>query len=539
MAKVHYNKRLFERALKIDEKTIERMNALGTTVEHVSDHEIELEIPANRPDLLSMTGFLRAFKAFEGKETGLKEYKRVTTKGYTVHVDKTVKSIRPFTTCAVVEGLALTTEELEEIIALQEKLHQTIGRNRKKCAIGVYPLDKITFPVRYEARKPASITFTPLGSQKPLTADQILQKHPKGKEYANLLKNAALYPLFVDAKNNILSMPPIINSEETGHVTTETKGVFVECSGYDKHILNKTLVILVTELADRGGTIHAVRVHDQGESLTPLFEPQKIKIKKESIEKTLGIALTEKEMEKYIERMGHTYKAGTVTVPSWRTDILHEVDIAEEVAIAYGYDKLIPEIPTIATISEASPQSKLRTRLRELLNGIGLLELSSLHFITKEEVERANEKKVIEVENPRTEYRYLRPTLTLPLLRTLATNRDAEYPQQLYEIGSVFYPDNEKETGIAEEERLMIAFAPGNFTKAKQVLDYLMHAFNLSYTLTEEDVKDLIAGRAGHIKVHNTTIGYLGEVHPDTLRAWKLRMPLSLIEIKLDALLKK
>lgn len=539
MAKARYNRKALEKAMKLDEQTLKRINFMGTTVESLTPEELELEIPANRPDLLSTGGFLRAFKAFEGRETGLKQYKRITAKGYAVIVDKSVKSVRPFTACAVVENLSLNTDDVREIIALQEKLHGTLGRNRKKCAIGIYPLDKVAFPIRYEARKPADIVFTPLGGTKPMTAETILQKHPIGKEYASLLKEAARYPLFVDAKKNILSMPPIINSEETGHVTEKTKGVFIECSGYDQATLEKAIVILATELADRGGIIHGVKIKDTAENITPSFEPTKMKIKKEAIEKLLGLELSEKELEKLLAKMGHEYKAGGVYSPAWRADILHEVDLAEDVAIAYGYDNLKPLIPPIATIGESSLQTKTKTQLREILNGLGMLELSSLHFITKEEAERAEEKKLIEVENPRTEYALLRPTLTIPALRTLAANRDAEYPQNLYELGPVFYANSEQNTGVEEEEHLLIALTPGNFTKAKEILDYLTRMTNCSYTVQELELKKFVSGRTGAVVINNIPVGHIGEVHPHTLHEWKLRMPLAIIELKLEPFLRK
>lgn len=538
MAKARYNRKALEKSIKLDEKTLKRISLMGTTVESITPEELELEIPANRHDLLSTGGFLRAFKAFEGKETGIPEYKRAT-KNYTVIVDKSVKAVWPHTVCAVVENLSLTSEDLGEIITLQEKLNTSLGRNRRKAGMGVYPLDKITFPIRYEARKPSDITFIPLGSTKPMTAEQILQKHTAGKDYAHVFREASRYPLFVDAKKAILSLPPIINSEETGQVTDETKGVFIECSGQDRTALEKMLVIMVTELADRGGKIIGVKIKDEKETIMPSFEPRTLKIKRESIEKTLGIQLTEKELEKWFARMGHDYKAGTVYSPAWRTDMTHEVDAAEEVAIAYGYDQFVPLVPATKGIGNPSPAATKRTKIRDILNGLGMLELSSLHFITKEEVERAHEKKDIELENPRTEYAYLRPNLMIPLLRTLAANRDAEYPQAVYEIGSVFYSNVEKETGVEEQERLIIALTPGNATKAKEILDYLARMTGKTYTLKETELKPFVIGRTADILIDNTRIGHLGDIHPDTLRDWKLRMPLAIIELNLSPFLEK
>lgn len=539
MAKARYNRALLEKTITLDDKTLKRINLMGTTVENLDEKEIELEIPANRPDLLSSSGFMRALKSFEGKKTGIQEYTTTSKKNYTVIVNKSVKSVRPFIACAVIENLTFTPETIAELITLQEKLHATIGRGRKKAAIGIYPLEKIAFPITYEARKPSDILFVPLESSKPMTGDEILQKHPLGKEYAPLLSTSQKYPIFVDAHKNILSMPPIINSEETGRVTEATRGVFVECSGFDKETLERILIIIATECAERGGIIHTVKIKDEESYVTPRFNPRLTKIKKENVENLLGLKLSEKELSHLLGRMGHEYKSGQVQSPAWRTDILHEVDLIEDVAIAYGYDKLVPELPSIATIGKSSPQADSKARIREILNGLSMLELSSLHLVTKEEVERADEKKAIEVDNPRTEYAFLRPSLTLPMLRTLAANRDAEYPQNLYELGPVFTSDDEEETGVKEEEHLVIALTPGNFTKAKEVLDYLTRMCSLTYTLKDADHKHFIPGRTGTIMINNHAVGHLGEVHPTVLQEWKLKMPLALIELKLEPFLVK
>jgi phenylalanyl-tRNA synthetase beta chain len=538
MAKLKFSRDLMEQHLKLDTVTLNQFNLFGTPLESLTDDEVELEISANRADLFSTYGFLKAFQAYQGKNTGLQTFKvaHESKPTYKVIVDKSVKSVRPHTVCAVVNNLKLTETNLREIINLQEKLHLTIGRQRKKCAIGVYPLDKITFPVKYEARKPADITFVPLGELKPLLAQQILQKHPAGKAYAHLLEKEEKYPLFVDAKKQILSMPPIINSQETGQVTTKTNALFVECSGYDIPTLNAVLSVIVTTLAEMGGSIEAVDIQDDHKHVTPNLHPQKIKISKEAIEKTLGLTLSEKEIEKLLARMGHTYAKGTVQYSGARTDILHEIDIIEDIAIAYGYDNLTPLTPQVPGEGEESPAAKIDTKIIETLTGLGFIETSSLHFVTAEEVAHEEQKHLLEVESPRTEYAFLRPNLIIPTLRTLAHNLHAEYPQKICETGTVFTKHNDE---IKETPRLVIAHSPANFTTIKQALDYLFRMLNITYTVEEAKVPGCIEGRTASIHVDNKNIGFLGEIHPKTLRDWHLKMPLALAELDLTHIYEK
>jgi len=212
---------------------------MGTPIEEVTEDELSVEVFPNRPDLLSLENFARAVNQFNGKGK-IADFKiHKPEKNYTVTIEKSVKSIRPRTVCVIIKGLKLTDEKIAEMIDVQEKLHNSIGRKRKKVAIGIYPLDKITLPIRFIARKPNEIKFVPLESEEEMTGNQILKKHPTGKEYAHLLENSEMFPVFVDAKNEILSMPPIINSEKTGRIDATTKDIFIECSGHNLEYLKK------------------------------------------------------------------------------------------------------------------------------------------------------------------------------------------------------------------------------------------------------------------------------------------------------------
>ncbi len=529
MASVKFPRKEFEKHMKLNPEIEKKISMFGTNLESISENEIELEILPNRPDLLSLEGFMRSFKAFIDKSSEIKYRIKANEKNKFVKVENSVSSVRPYTVCAIVKKLSFDEDKIKGIIDLQEKLHSTLGRNRKKIAIGIYPLDKISFPIKFEARKPEEIRFKPLEYDREMSGREILQKHPTGKEFAHLLQGE-LYPVFVDSKENILSMPPIINSNETGRVTTSTKEVFVECSGSDLNSLKKTLNIIVTTLADMGGEINAVEVrYDKEKIITPNLSPDKIKVSLENINSLLGIELSEKELSKLLPKMGHEYSKGNVSVPAWRTDILHEVDIIEDVAIAYGYENIVPEIPQISTIGEESEMSIFKKTLTHLLVGLGFDEISSFHLVKPDEIALAGipEKYRLELENSKTEYKFLRPNLMIAAMRTFAGNKDNEYPQRIFEMGTVFTPEESEKSGIKETENLVIACSPSNFTEIKQVLDYILKITGLEYTLKESNSPGFIDGRTASIIVGKKSIGYFGEMHPETLRNWNIKMPIS------------
>lgn len=543
MASIKFSRKEFEKHFKLNEELKEKISLFGTHLENVTDEEVELEILPNRPDLFSLQGFIRSFSCFLGKKKGLKEYKiEKPEKNFVVTISKNLEKIRPYTACAIIKDLKFDDEKIKEIIDIQEKIHTTLGRNRKKIAIGIYPLEKITLPISFSAEKPQDIKFIPLEFPRELNALQILQQHPTGREYAHLLEGKDKYPVFRDAKKEVLSLPPIINSHKTGKITETTRDIFIECSGFDLEILKKALNILSVMFAEFGGRVYQMKLEYEGKKsiLTPDLTPEKIRLNPENVTKLLGLDLKETEIKALLEKMEYNYdlKSNTAEIPAWRTDFMHEVDLIEDIAIAYGYDKIIPEIPQIATTGQISKQEEIKKKIADILTGLGLLEISSYYLLTDEEAKRAIVKPEIQVEDSKSEYKHLRKNLLDSCLRILSKNVDSEYPQEIFEQGRVFTIDseNKEETGIKEIEMLAIAIAKPetNFTEAKQKVDYLLRMLNLDYTLEAATSPLFLEGRCAKVKVNERELGFIGEISPNILENLKIKMPVSAIQLNLE-----
>jgi phenylalanyl-tRNA synthetase beta chain len=529
MANIKFSRKSFEKEVgKLTEEMQQKIAMFGTTLETFDANEMEIEVFPNRPDLLSYQGFKRSFLPFLGRKC--KEYKtNKPEKNYEVRIEPSVKQVRPFTACAIVKNLKFDDEKIKEVIDIQEKLHSTFGRNRKKMAIGIYPLEKIKLPITYKAEDPNKIKFIPLEMNKEITGKQILSQHPAGREYAHLLAEATKFPIFIDSNNEILSMPPIINSDKTGKITSDTKEIFIECSGFDLEVQKQTLNIIVAALADMGGEIYQMNLHYGKKTVTPDFTPGKIKINLEDVNKLLGLDLKEQEVKNLLEKMGHSYSKGEVEVPAYRTDILHEVDVAEDIAIAYGYDKFIPEIPKISTIGSEDENEIRKRKIAHILAGLGLLEISTYHLSSKKDIKKTGFRgKQTEVLEARTDFDILRPSLLVNTLKVLSENIDAKYPQKIFELGRTF--DNE----LKETEKLCLAISgETDFTEIKQALDYLMRMLEKSYTIEPAVHPSFIDGRTGKILVDNKEVGVLGEVSPSILKNWHLKMPAVALEIEI------
>lgn len=509
----------------LDEILKDRIEMLGFSLESMTPDSLEIEIYPNRPDCLSEEGLARALASFINLKPGLKKYK-VNKSSYKFKIDQRVKRIRPAVAAAVVKNITLDESALISIMQLQEKLHITHGRNRRKVSIGMYDLDKISFPLTYTS-KPKSFSFTPLDINKKLTLLQILQQHPKGREFAHLLKDFDEYPIWIDNKSQVLSMPPIINSEET-KVTQNTKNLFIDCTGLDQRTVEQALNIIVCALADRGGSIYTVNNF-------PDLTPQKLKLNFDYVNKLLGLSLSKNEIKQLLAKMGIDLKENTTFIPPYRTDIMHEIDLAEDIAIAYGYENFNAVIPNIATIASEIPIEIFKRKIAEILVGFNLVETNSFTLISKEELSKMENKiEALEIENPSNEeYTVLRPWLLPCLLKTLQLNKHHEYPQNIFEIGPCF--NNKKET---MKLAVLLCHEKSDFTLIKQILDSLFQNLELEYKIEEVNHASFIKGRVGKILIKNKKIAYIGEIHPKVLTNYELIMPVSCFEIDLDELFK-
>lgn len=542
MPNITLNKNVFEKLvgkkIAID-KLKDRISMLGTDLERIDGKEIEVEVFPNRPDMLSEQGFARAFSSFIGAKTGLRKY-AINKSKEKVIIESSVKEIRPYTTCAIVKGLHFNDEKIREIIQVQEKLHIGFGRNRKRCAIGIYPFEKIKTPIYYKALKPEEIKFRPLESSKVMNGRQILSQHKAGREYAHLLEGKNKYPIFIDSNNNILSMPPIINSHLTGKITEKTKEVFIECSGFDFRVQQQCLNILVTTLADMGGRIYSMELsYGKKKIITPNLEPTAMKINIGYVNKLLGMDFKEKDIKKYLERMGYAYKNKKALIPAYRVDVLHQIDLVEDIAIAYGYENFEEKLPDFFTVGEEDSFEIFKNKISHILVGTGLLECYTYCLSNKNiQCKKTNcNLNLIEVRDTKTEDNCLRAWAIPCLLKVLMENKHNEYPQNIFDMGTIFKRGN-SETGVVENDRLAVLLCneKADFTKIKQILDYLFSQIDMKYSIEDTEHDSFIEGRVGRIIFNNKKIGYIGEMSPEVLSNFDLTMPVAALELNLTEL---
>lgn len=501
---------------------------------------------SNRPDLWSAEGIAREIAGRVSNKLGLPVYK-IQKGNLTVLVDKKVSRVRPLTVCAVAKNLKIDQNVLSQMIQLQEKVSTTFGRNRKEVAIGIYDLHKIKPPIRYTTVIPEGIKFIPLDFKEEMTPKEILEKHPKGKEFGHLLSGCSEYPIFIDADNQVLSIPPIINSDYTGKVTEETTDVFIECSGFNMKFLMPALNVIVSALADRGSRIETVKVeYPNGKIYTPDLSPKRTAVDISYIGKVSGLDLKTEQIIKLL--LEARYKPAIngkrleLLYPAYRQDIMHARDVVEDVIISYGYNKVQPVPIKFKTVGEISEKEKISEDVARMMVKTGMQEIISYTLTNKDYLFKRmdlKEEKIVEIENPVSlNWNIFRNWLIPSLMEFYSNNQHAKYPQKIFEIGDVIEIDEKQETRTRDRRELAASIADSkvSYNDIAALLNAFMTSKKIKYKLQRGNHPSFIEGRIAKIIVNNKVVGLLGEIKPEVLANWKLEMPVVAFEIDLGIL---
>ena len=521
------------------DELIKRLPMIGADLDKVEDNEISIEFFPDRPDLASVEGIARASRAFFGFETGLKIY-NTKKSDVIINVDSSVKKVRPFVVTALIKNVTMTDELIASLMELQEKLHGGIGRNRKKVAIGVHNFEPVTPPFTYKAVDPDSVEFVPLNKVESMTLTEILEHHEKGIDYAHILDGFDKHPLIVDSNNNVLSYPPIINGSLT-EVTPFTTDLFIDVTGNDEKAINYVINIVATSLAERGGQILTTTVIDNGKSyITPNLTPYKRKLSVDYVNKILGTKLNGKEVCSCLKKMG--YNANTskseliVEIPAWRADILHDIDLAEDVAVGFGFDKFETVNPKDLTFGKTLSNYNLYRALRNIMIGLGFNEVTTFTISNEEDEFKKMGLSIsdrVEIENPiGVEYSCLRFGLIPSLLKILSENRHHPLPQQIFELGIVVNKNYKNQYNLA----FVKIDAKANFTECKSLVDAVMRDSGTRFDISGNEHPAFVKGRSASIVIKNKEIGIFGELHPKTISNFQLEYPIIAFEIKADML---
>jgi phenylalanyl-tRNA synthetase beta chain len=561
---------------KGEEEFKEDLFALGLEYEGETDEgKMQLEFGPDRLDRLSVEGVARSLRYQYGSDRGV-YVPKTNDPDWTIEVDSSVPSERPYVTGAVIRGLDLGEAGLQSLIQLQEKLHATMGRKRAKGAIGIHDLTMLKGAVlsddggdnsiTYKGVAPDGDRFVPLDSDQELTPGEVLAEHQTGQKYADLVSEYDRYPAIYD-ELGLFSFPPVINGRRT-EVDTDSRELFVELTGTDQWTIDRMCTIICYALSARGATIEEVTVEyaddatapDDGSSLVrPDLSVDTKSVSHNRIESVLGIELDADEVVDLFERSGldATYSLGDdvtyeVEVPPYRVDVLHPLDLIDDVGRAYGFNDLEPRYPDVSTVGGRHERSRLENAARSSLVGLGFEDLLNFHMISGEEnydrmrltAGDGDENALggaapVTITEPYSEDYTMLRTWALPsLLMVLENNTHRSYPQDLAEIGLVAHQDSSEPTHVAEARHVagVLARHDATYEDAKARLAALCRDFDAELETPTTDHPSFIPGRAAEVVVDGDPVGVVGEVHPEVLVEHDLELPVAAFEFGLDAL---
>lgn len=531
----------------------EELPMIGLGWERDDNEGFEVEIFPNRPDMLSPEGLARAYKGFLGIRKGIPQY-TVKSSFCEVYVNRDVCEVRPCSVFAIVRNIPMDEEVLKSIIQLQEKLHISYCRNRRKASIGIHDLDKFKPPVRYTV-KTSDFKFKPLDYTVEMTVKEILERHPKGIEFGYILAGFDKYPIIEDSQGLVLSMPPIINSDYT-KIDENTRNIFIDCTGLDWKTVSSVLNIIVTSLAERGGEIHKVKVFYPFETPfgmvfeSPILKTEEVKLSLGFVNKILGEKLTMDDVLEFLQRMRYdavkySEEEVLVKIPAYRVDVMHPIDLVEDIAIAYGYGRIKPEIPRVFTKGGESYIEKFSSKVRLIMVGLGFQEVITDILTNPHDLftaMRVKPEPVVELENPKTiEYTVCRSWLMPCLMKILSRNRHREYPQRIFEVDDVVVLDENSETGARNVRKLAAVsiHSEADYAEIKAVVDTLLKILNVDFHIRPGEHPSFIEGRVGFIEATTgENLGFLGEIHPEVLENFGLENPSVGLEINLESVMK-
>ncbi|QKY20752.1 phenylalanine--tRNA ligase subunit beta [Halolamina sp. CBA1230] len=583
---------------KEDDQLKEDLFGLGLEFEgETEDGDLQFEFAPDRLDRLSVEGVARSLRYHYGDDRGV-DVPNTNDAEWTIEVDPSVPVERPYVAGAVVRGVDLDEDALDSLIQLQEKLHATMGRKRAKGAIGIHdlamlkgerveqreigeeneleppedltpvggdegPTDVGGPTITYRGIDPEGDEFVPLDADRGMTPAEVLTDHATGEEYADLVSEYGRYPAIYD-ELGLFSFPPVINGQRT-EVSTDSRELLVELTGTDQWTIDRMLAIICYALDARGATLEEVDVvyddeaageHAGDHLVRPDLDTREKTVSHDQIETTLGIELEMEEVVDLFERSGldATTNLGDETtyeveIPPYRTDVLHPMDLVDDVGRAYGFGDLEPEYPDIGTIGGRHERSRLERATRTALVGLGFEDLLNFHLSSPaENYERMNVEEgsdvlgggeAVNVTSAYSEdYTQLRTWALPSVMHVLENNTHRRYPQELAEVGFVAERDDGENTHVAEHRTVAAAIArtDATYEDIKGKLQALVSEFDVRLETPATDHPTFIDGRAAEVEIDGESVGVIGEVHPEVLVERDLEVPVAAFEFRLDAL---
>lgn len=560
----------FDFGLELDE---------DTTDECVGDErpQLKIEIPANRYDMLCIEGIAQALNEFLGRRDAPNFTLKPATPEVTLTIEESTVGIRPYAAAAILRGVKFDNRRYESFIALQDKLHNNLCRNRTLVAIGTHDFDTVTPPFTYEALAPKDVKFVPLNQTKELNGEELMEFYDKDKnlgKYLHIIRDLPRYPVVLDSNRAVCSMPPIINSDRS-KINLDTKNVFIEVTGTDRtktEIVINQMVAMFSAYSATPFEIEPVQIissHNGEDRICPNITPRKTQAEIAYINSCLGLDYTGEQIADLLKKMSlkatPNGKVIDVQVPITRSDILHECDIMEDAAIGYGFNNLKKtKVQSDSLVAAALPVNKVGDILRTASAQAGYLEVLPLTLSSHDENFKFlrttdDNTTAVKLENPKTiEYQVVRTTLLPGILKTIKENRKHSLPIKVFECGDIVLKDPTLERGAFNQRNWAAIYAgkTSGFEFVQGLLGKIMQTVRTPWIENpnqdkrrgywiEQDASNptFFPGRGAKVFFRHAegaepkNVGAIGVLHPEVLGYFEIPYAASSVEINAEVFL--
>lgn len=564
----------FQFGIELDEDTTEDVK--GTD----ERPQLKIEIGANRYDMLCIEGIAQALNQYLGREPEPDFRLQPAAPEISLTIKESTSTVRPYAASAILRGVQFTQRSYDSFIALQDKLHANLCRQRTLVAMGTHDLDTLTPPFTYEAWKPEDIKFVPLNQTKEMSGQELMEFYKNDKnlgKYLHIIEDSPVYPVILDAKQTVCSLPPIINSNHS-KITLDTKNVFLDVTGTDRtkvEIVVNQLVAMFSRYCEKPFTIEPVKIiseHNGQSRVCPNLSKRVLEVETDYINSILALKLSSEEICSLLSKMSLTAtpskkndKLVEVNIPITRPDVLHACDVMEDCAISYGYDNLVKTYPkSVATTAYPLPINKVGDILRTASAQAGWLEVLPLTLCSHNEnfafLLDNDDSTAVKLENPKTvEYEVVRTSLVPGILKTIKENKNHALPIKVFESGDIVFKVPELERGAKNQRNWCAAYAgkKSGFEYIQGLLTKIMQTMRVPWLEKEEQNSDkrgfwtegsdekkmFFPGRGAVIYFRPrdgeeaVKIGHLGVLHPEVLSNFDIPFALSVVELNAEVFL--
>ncbi len=511
-----------------------------------SGEYLNFEMSSDRMELISKysVGFLLG----QLLSVNVHRYETVTAKRADITINETH---RPFVNLLHVKLNGKAGDVMDELITIQDKFDKTIGRDRRVAAIGMFDYAKLKFPLKYLEIDGKDVSFVPLNYSDKKTYKEILDETDKGRQYGHLLGSKPT--AWVQKGGDIFALPPIVNADFSS-LSSDSKTILIDVTGTDKDVVNALTKALIFNMQFFGEVSVLKPDYSSKRIETGIdFKQVPLFLKEKGIKDVLGVEISSGDIKSTLSRLG--YQVSTVsgglyaTPPFYRGDVIHQVDVIDDIMRVYGLDKIKPDFSRKYTPGATLPGSQIIEIIRDTLVGMGYQELD-LNIMTNESyqfnktgINASDYASFVDTKN--ADATMVRINITPEALHFVSNNLHKKFPQKVFDIGFIVSKAN-TDVNFANEERLCLLScgADSNMSEMIVALEKVIHEAVGDKGMRLEDSGDMegfsktvIKGRAGVVYYDGKKIGVLGEVHPRVLNEFGIELPASFAEIYLDKLL--